>query len=128
MGVKPRPPRAAARTIDPMLSNILGIPFGPLLVAAGSVAALLVAMLRRPGWLVWVVGLAGPFCLACALYLWPLFVYSEETLADYGAWVVLLIIIGTGVGLVANALAAISFWAWRRQRRTVTLIERGGPG
>ncbi len=100
-----------------MLNEILSFPYGPLLVAAASVAALLVAARRQAGWTAWLVGIAGPACIATALYLWPLLLYSDETLGDYGAWFMLFIIAGTAAGLTANALAATALWGWRRRRR-----------
>lgn len=100
-----------------MWNEILSFPYGPLLVAAASVAALLVAARRRSGWTAWLLGLAGPPCIATAFYVWPLLLYSDEALADYGAWFMIFIIAGTGAGLAANALAAAALWIWRRRRR-----------
>lgn len=101
-----------------MWNELLSFPYGPLLVAAASVAALLVATRWGAGWLAWLVGIAGPFCIAIALYLWPLLFLADEALADYGAWVFIFILAGTAAGLVANALAAAAVWTWRRLRRT----------
>jgi hypothetical protein len=116
IGVEPGPARAATRITDIMWSEILSFPYGPMLVAAGSVAALLLVARRRGGWLAWLVGIVVPPCIAMALYLLPMLLHADEIPPDYGAWVVILIIIAAGVGLTANAIAAASLWAWRRAR------------
>lgn len=101
-----------------MMSELLGFPFGPLLAAAGSVVVLLVAARPRIGWLAWLAGIVGPWCVAGVMYLWPLLCLSDETLGDYGAWLGLFIIIGAVAGWVANALAAGVLWTRRRLRST----------
>jgi hypothetical protein len=90
---------------DRMWDNVASFPQGPLIIAALSVAALVLAVLYLPVWAAWVVGVTGPLILAWAMYWFP--VWFESRTGEGAMWANVGLTVGAIAGLLPNVAVGI---------------------